>query len=101
MPKKIKDDSDSDNKNKKKTKAKKKNKGISIKNKNKNNIIININSGKRGKKEKGEKKIIQTQNRPQLSLPTTFISGNPGDKNFDIEISKLKLESNYLRNYNT
>lgn len=96
MPKKIKYDSDSDSdkpKKKNKTTTKKTKKGITIKNKNKNKIIININSGKKGKKEKVQK-IIQTQTRPPISMGTTLISGNPIDKNYEIELSKLRNQIN-------
>jgi hypothetical protein len=100
MPKKIKYDSDSDSdkpKKKNKTKTKKTKKEITIKNKNKNKIIININSGKKGKKEKVQK-LTQTQTRPQLSMGTNFISGNPIDKNYEIELSRLKNQINELNN---
>ena len=98
MPKKVKDDSDDDySPKKKKTKTKKTKKGISIKNKNKNKIIININSGRKGKKEKVQK-IMQTQTRPPISIGTTLISGNPIDKNYEIELSKLRNQVNELNN---
>jgi hypothetical protein len=94
MTKKIKYDSDDDkSKKKNKTKTNKTKKGITIKNKNKNKIIININSGKKGKKEKALK-IIQ---RPPISMGTTLISGNPIDKNYEIELSKLRNQINSYR----